>query len=153
MDRGGADAAGAAVHQEALAGREVSELEDVGPHGEEGLGDAGGFLHGEAARHRQALYAGRQAVLGVAAAGDERADAVALAPAGVRRRGGDGARDFQSEDGRRSRRRRILAGALQEVGTVDAGGLDADQDFAGARHWRRALGEVEDFGRSGLRRR
>ena len=150
LDRGGADAAGAAVHQDALAGLEVSELEDVGPDGEEGLRDAGGLLHGEALWHGQALHAGREAVLGVAAAGDERADAVALAPPGVRGRGGDGARDFQSEDGRRSRRRRIVAGALQQVGTIDARGLDANQHFARARDGRRALGDVQNVRRPGL---
>jgi hypothetical protein len=35
-------------------------------------------------------------MVGVTAAGDERADAVAFVPAGVWGRGGDGARDFQS---------------------------------------------------------
>ena len=112
--------------------------------------DARRLFHGKALWHRQALWAGRQAILGVAAAGDERADAVALTPAGVRGRGGDGARDFHSEDGRCSGRGRILAGALHEVGTVDPGGCDADHDFAGSRHGSWAFGEAEDFRWSGL---
>src|ERR1019366_6380040 len=150
LDGGGADAAGTAVHQHALAGRQVSDLEDVGPDGEKGLRDAGGLLHGDALRHRQTLHAGHQAVLGVAAAGRERADAVPFLPIGVRGRGGDGTRDFQSEDRRRARRRRILAGALQHVRTIDPRRLDTNQHFTGPWHGHRTLDEMENVRRTGL---
>jgi hypothetical protein len=80
------------------------------------------------------------AELGVAAAGGEGADAVAGVPVGLRAGGGHGAGDFEAEDGGCIGGRRILAGALQEVGAVDAGGLDAEDDFAFPGGGRFALG-------------
>ena len=44
---------GAAVDQEALAGRKAAEVEDVAPHGEEGLAETGGFFQWETGWHRQ----------------------------------------------------------------------------------------------------
>ena len=44
------------------------------------------------------------------------------------------ARHFHAQCFGRAGRRRISAARLQQVGTVEAGGRDLDQDFAGARH-------------------
>ena len=81
-----------------------------------------------------ALRRGRDA-LGIAAAADERADPIAI-PATVTdavAERGDGARDLESGNIAGSRWRRILAAALQHVGTIDARGFNCDQDLAGAR--------------------
>ena len=59
----------------------ASALEDVGPHGEERLGNRRRGDEVEPGRHRQALRRRRHAARGVAAAADERADAVARPPA------------------------------------------------------------------------
>ncbi len=50
----------------------------------------------------------------------------------------DFARDLEAQRVGRARRRRVEAGALHQVGTIDAGGGDADQDFTGTGRW--ALG-------------
>jgi hypothetical protein len=74
QDRRRADAAGAAVDQHRLARPRIAALEQVGPDGEEGLGQRRRFDHLSAARHGQALARRRGAIFGIAAAGDERAD-------------------------------------------------------------------------------
>jgi hypothetical protein len=58
----------------------------------------------------------------------------------------DGARHFQAGDVGRARRHRVVAGALQHVGPVDAAGGDADQQFAGARDRVGALSEAQHLG-------
>ena len=95
-------------------------------------------------RDRQALLDGRGAVFGVAAAGDERADAVAL---------GDGARpvhdgsgDLEARQVGRAWRRRILAEPLHDVRTVDTGGRDADEHFTGRGSRNGAFDEAQDVG-------
>ena len=85
LDGGGADARGSAVDEQGLAGLEATALEDVGPDGEEGLGQRGGLGQVEAARDGEALHGGGDAVLGVAAARHEGGDRVADFPG---RRGG-----------------------------------------------------------------
>ena len=68
----------------------------------------------------------------------------------IGRRGSDSAGDFQSQDGRGAGRRRILAGALREVGPVDSRGGDAYKDLAGPGRRRGHFGEVQDVGGPGL---
>src|SRR3546814_8341548 len=60
----------------ALARLQGRALEHVHPDREEGLRQAGRLLQREALGHRQALRGRRHAVLGIAAAGDQRADLV-----------------------------------------------------------------------------
>ena len=86
LDRGEPDAAGAAVDQHRFAGVEANALEEVVPDGEVGLGHACRFAHRQARRQRQAEARRRGAVLGVAAAGRQRAHLVADAPVGRRLR-------------------------------------------------------------------
>src|SRR5690606_19338635 len=89
--------------------------------------------------------------LGVAAAGQQRADLVALRQ--VRHALADGRDDagaLQPEHLGRAGRRRIVALALQEVGAVDAGGGDLDDDLAGSGLGRGDVGDDEALGSSGL---
>src|SRR5207253_2494584 len=99
LDRRRADAARPAVHEKALSGGEPAAIEDVGPHREEGFGQTGGIDERNALRHRQALRRRRDAIFGIAAAGNQRADRIALMPSGhLRAERGDGSGDFEAED-------------------------------------------------------
>ena len=81
-----------------------------------------------------------QAILRVAAADHERADLVAELPAlHVRAERRHLAGDLEAGNVGRALGRRIGALALAHVRTVDAGGRDLHQDFAGARRRHRAL--------------
>ena len=77
LDRGGADAAGAAMDQHALAADQPAALEDIVPDGEIGFRQRRGLDQVEALGHRQAQCGRRDRVIGIAAAGDQRADLVA----------------------------------------------------------------------------
>src|SRR6266581_283755 len=147
LDRGDADAGGSSLHEEGLAGLQPGAVEDVAPHGEEGLGQRRGFERRHALRNRQALRSRRRAVFGVAAALHERGHRVADAPflhAFAER--GDAAGELQTRDVGGARRHRIVAGALHRVGAVDAGGRDADQDFAALRLGNRARADFQHLG-------
>ena len=105
----------------------------------------------EALRDRQALLVRHGGALGVAAAGQQRADRIADRPAAhVRAERGDDAGDFETGNIGRARRRRILAEALQHVGAIDARGGDVDQDFAGGGNRIGTLDELQDLRRTGL---
>ena len=54
-DRRGADAGRAAMHEQRLARLQAAALEDVGPDGEEGLGERRRLDHGEAGRDGQGV--------------------------------------------------------------------------------------------------
>jgi hypothetical protein len=128
-----------------LAGLRAAALEEVGPDGEEGLGQGRRLDHREAGRHRQALALGRDAILGIAAAGDERADRLALS-----RAPGDGAGDFEPGNGRRPRRRRVEAAALHHVGPVDPGRRDRISTSPGPGFRHRPLDRLQHFGPAGF---
>ena len=76
LDGRHADAAGAALHQQGLAGLQASAIEHVAPDGKEGLGQRRGLDVRQAIGHRQALANRCHAQLAVAAAGHQGADAV-----------------------------------------------------------------------------
>ncbi len=136
LDRRGADTAGTAVDQEALAGLQRRTREDVVPDREAGLGHSGRFWHCHARRNRQAMRGGHHALLRIAAAGVS-AQTIADPPAlhaGPERR--HAARDFEPDDRRGAGRRRIAADALRAVGPVHAREGDVDQQRAGCRHRR-----------------
>jgi hypothetical protein len=103
------------------------------------------------ARNRQTLRRRRDAELGVAAAGHERADLVAGRPAADSRRRPP--RPYPPPRARNvggPRRRRIAATPLHDVGTIDAGGANLDQDVA--RAWRQVgtLSPDEHIGSPGF---
>ncbi len=131
QDRGGADAAGAAVDEDGLAGGGTATVEQVRPHGEIGLGQAGGGDEIEAFRDRQALAGRGDAIVGVAAAGHQRANPVANLPPA--RADDDFAGDFEAHDRRRARRHRVQPLPLQDVGAVDPGSVDPDQHLVRRR--------------------
>ena len=81
LDAGGADAAGGAVHEQALAGAQPGLGEERVVGGGEDLGDAAGLRPFEPVgdRHELALVHGGQ--LGLPAAADDGHDAIALGEA------------------------------------------------------------------------
>ena len=92
-----------------------------------------------ASRNGQAGARRRDAIFGIAAAGDQRADLLPDQRARRRARRDDFSRDLEPEDVGRAGRRRIEAPALQYVGPVDPGRGDLDQDFVRARPRHRPL--------------
>lgn len=130
--RGGADAGGATVDQQRLAGLEATALEQVDPDGHEGFRQRRRFLHAQAVGQVQggALVGHRE--LRVAAAGNQRhhrladGEAADLAADRPHRAG-----DLQAGNVRGAGRRVVHALALKHVGTVDAGGADFDQTSRG----------------------
>jgi hypothetical protein len=136
LDRCRSDAARPAVNQQQFAGRKPRTLKDVRPHREERLRNCSGRRNLGARRDGQALRRRRHAVLGVSAACDERAHAVAVLPA---RRGAvfgradlhDGARDFESWQIGCAGRRGITTEALHDIGSIDAGRGNLDEHFIG----------------------
>src|SRR5882762_3922488 len=131
LNRGDPDSGGPSLHEEGLAGLDPGAIEDVAPHCEEGFGERGGLDRGHAFRDRQALWSGRGAVLGVAAALNERGHRVADAPSrDAFADDFDGARELQARNVGSAWRHRIVAGALHGVGAIDAGADDLDEDFA-----------------------
>ena len=88
------------------------------------------FGHGQAGAQR------RDAIFGIAAAGDQRADLLPEQRFGAWPGRDHRSGDFEAEDVGRARRRRIEPAALEDVGAVDPRRGDLDQHFArpGARH-------------------
>ncbi|MNT32705.1 hypothetical protein D3C72_1686010 [compost metagenome] len=151
LDGGQADAAGAAVDQEFLAGGQTRAVEYVGPDGEVVLGNGGGGQQVQAARHRQAMAFVGQAVLRVSAARRQRADLVAGLPGtDLGADGHDGARHFQAQVGRGAEWWRVGARALQHVGTVDARIGDLDQYLPPLGRLHVALRDAHAVGRAAL---
>ena len=139
------------MDEERLARFQRAALEHVVPYGEERLGDRRRFGEREAVRYRQGVGLVHHAIVSVAAARRQRTDQVALVPA--RRAGaerGDLAGDFEARKVGGARRRRICALPLEDVGTVDAGRPDPDQDLAFARLRNRALFRLEHQRAAGL---
>ena len=90
-------------------------------------------------------------LLGVAAAGQQRADLLADVPSGdAVAEGRHGARALEARIGRRARRRRVEPLTLHEVGPVDAGRGHLDENLARPRPRVRDLGPLENFRASGL---
>ena len=151
LNRRRPDAARAAVDEHRLPGRQTAALEDVAPDREEGLGKRRGADEGHARRDRQTLRRGRHAELGISAAGDERADAVADVPVGhVGADRVDRAGDLEPGNVRRAGRRRVLPAPLHHVGPIDAGRGHPDQHLARARRRPRTFDRNEHLGSAGL---
>ncbi len=80
LDRSDADAAGAALHEQRLVVFQRAALEHIHPDREERFRQAGGLLQRKAPGNRQTLHCGRGDILGVTAAGYQRANFVADLP-------------------------------------------------------------------------
>ena len=150
QDRHRADAAGPAMDEDGVAVGGKAPLEQVDPHGEEGLGHGRSLGHAQDFGDGQAGATGGEAIFGIAAAGDEGADAAADRRAGRITDRDDGAGNFEPGDVGGAGRGGVIAHPLEDVGAVDAGGGDLDQHFAGAgcRHGTRH--GFEDLRAAGL---
>ena len=135
LDGEGADAAGAAVDQHRLTLAEVHVVEvreDGGRH----LDQPGRADQVDPCGRRDDLTGRHAHQFGVATAGEQGDALVADAPAGdVVADRLDGAGDLEADHVADARRGRVVALPLQQVGPVDPGGPDADDDLArpGAR--------------------
>lgn len=131
----GAHAAGAAVHEQGLAGAESGEHADVRVHGARGLGQAGGLDQVDGVGDGQHLGRGCHDERRVAAAGQQRAHMVADGHRGhAVTECPDGAGDLEPQDLRGAGRRRVVPRALLQVGVVHPGGGDLDEHLARGGH-------------------
>lgn len=131
LDRHGADAAGAAVHEQRLAGTEVGDHEDVRPHRAGHLWQRRGPYEIDPLGHGQQLSGRYGDLLGVSAAREQGTHLVADGPAGdTGAERGDPAGALQAGVGRGARRRVVEALPLEDVRTVDGTGHHLDQYLA-----------------------
>lgn len=146
LDGGGADAAGAPVHEEVHAFPDVVAVKDVAPDGEEGFRQTGRVGHRNALGDGQAMIRVDGHVLRVAAAVGQRADLVAfLPPDDVAAGGHDGPRNLQAEQVGRALGRGIVAAPLHEVGSVDAGAAHLDENLVGGRPGYRPAAQLQNL--------
>ncbi|MGY3404272.1 hypothetical protein ACVWZV_000385 [Bradyrhizobium sp. GM5.1] len=111
-----------------------------------------GFLDRQRRRHAHRLTVLRDAVLRITATGDQRHHLVTdLVPLGVAADGHHFAGDFEAGQVAGAGRRRIGAGALRDIGPVDAGGLHLDQDLVGAGLRQRPLFRHQHLRSAGFR--
>ncbi len=136
LDRRGADAAGRTVHEQALARLEQPLGEEGVVGGGEDLGQTAGRGPVEALGHPHDLTLVHGTQLGLAAAADDRHDAVAAREA-LRPRAevDDLARELEARDVcRRAGRRGVLPLALHDVGAVQPRGADPHEHLARPGH-------------------
>jgi hypothetical protein len=142
LDAGGADPAGGALHEQALAGPQARLGEERVVGGGEDLRHAAGLREAQAVGDGHELALVHDGQLGLPAAADDRHHAVALGEAlgsGPARR--DLAGELEPGDVlRRPGRGRVAARALVDVGTVEPGRMHADEDLAGPWLGVRVLG-------------
>lgn len=151
LDRHRADAAGAAVHQEGLAGAQVGHHEDVGPHRRGDLGQRRGLHQADALRYGEELAGRNGDLLRVTAARQQRAHGVADRPPGhPGTERDDTARALQTGVGGGAGRRIVEALPLEHVGTVHSAGDDLDEDLAVTGYGIGHLGPDERLGATGF---
>ena len=150
LDRGGADARRAAMHEQGLARLEAAALEHVVPDREEGFRDRGGFRRRQDGRDRQRMSFDRDAVFRIAAADHQGRHLIAGLP--TRRAlaaGRDRAGDLEARNIGRALRRRVKSAALHHVRSIDARRRDLDQNFARPGYRHRALLGNQHLGSTG----
>ena len=145
LDGGGADAARASVDEHALPGTKRPTLKEIGPDSEERFRDGRCSDHVQAIWNRQALSSRDGAVLGVAAARDQRTHTISSPPSSVGGSRDDRSGDFEARDVGRSRGRRILAEPLHHVGAVDPRGRDVHEHVTGSWQRHRPRYRLEDI--------
>ena len=118
------------------------------PAGQEGFGNRRGHLDGHAVGHRQHFILMHHDELGVGPAAHQTHDRVSDSPpAGLRATRFDQAGVLQTGDVRRPGwRGRVPAAPLQDVGSIEAGGLHPHPDLRGTRLGRRRLLQGENLG-------
>ncbi len=132
------------MQQQPLARREPTVFEQIGVGSEDGFRQRRRVHQIHAGGDRQDVTRIDGGVLRVTAATQQCAHAVADLPATGRL--DDFAGDFQPQCFRRARRRRIVPGALQQIGAIDAGSMHADQHLPRRRTRARLLGGVQRVG-------
>ena len=141
------------MDQQGFTRLQLSHLEHVVPDGQHGFGEAGGLFVAERFGDRHGRTFVGEGVLGVTAAGHQCADLLAALPA--RDAGADGldiASDLKAKRFRRAGRRRILARALHEVGTIYACRAHPDEHLARTGRGLFDLVERERLSHHGLHR-
>ena len=137
LDPRDADAAGGAVDEQVLARSEPALGEEGVVRGRERLREPAGFEWPEGVRHRHGRPLVHDRQLGLPPTADHGHDPVTHAEAqdaGPDR--GHDAGKLEARDVRRgARRSRVPTGSLQQVRSIQAGGLDFDEKFA--RPWNR----------------
>ena len=117
------------MHQQGFAGFQRAAGEDIGPDGEIGLRDGRRLDRRQTGGDRQRVGFMHDAIVGVAAAGDQRRDPRAQRIAGRVRAPSDHlAGDLEAERVARAGRRRDSSPALKDVGPVDARSLDPERE-------------------------
>jgi len=121
------------MDQKRFAGLQPTALEHIVPDRHQGFRDCAGFQDRQRRRNGHGLGVLRDAILGVAAAATSGHHLVAeLVFRGSCASANHFTGDFEAGQVAGAGRRRIGAGALRDVGAVDAGGHHLDQDFARA---------------------
>src|SRR6185503_3796019 len=117
-------------NERALTRTQPSAIEYVRPHREEGFRNGGSGDEIERRGNRQTLRRGRDAQRRIAAAADERADAIPDLPAPdtwADRR--NGSRNLEPGNVAGPRRRRIVPASLEDVGTIHACRFNRNQEL------------------------
>ena len=149
-DGHGTDSAGPAVDKHCVSLDDIGPLEQIGPHREQCFRQRRCVQHRQRRGNRQALADRRRTILGIAAAGHQRAHRLAdQFGRDILANRHDLTGDFEAENRGRAGRRRIGALALQHIGPVDPGSRHPDQHFAFGGHRNRALHRHQHLGPSG----
>lgn len=120
------------MRQQQLAVAQARDQHQVGPHRAGDLGQPGRVHQVHPGGDRQQLAGRHRHVLGVPAAGQQRANLLPHRPFGDTVADlGDDAGHLHADGFAGARWRRVLAGGLQHVGAVHAGGGHLDDDLAG----------------------
>ena len=146
LNRRGADPAASAMNQERFTRGKSASFENVRPDREKCFGNSCGLFHRDPFRDGKNLARGRDAELRITSAWRERADGVSEFPLGDSFSDFlDGARNFEPQNRRGSRGRRVGAFSLHDIRAIDARVLNTNQDFAGfgSRTW--TFDELHDF--------
>ena len=119
------------MDQYLLARARITQHKDVQPRGAEHLGDSGGLGPAQAIGHWQQVALVNNHLLGHATAGQQRTHTVAQLPARAFCNLDYLTCALKTQHTGHTRRRRVHAGLLQQVSTVQASGLHTNTHFAG----------------------
>lgn len=133
LDRRDAETARARLDQDGLPGLEPGFDHKIQVRGGERLRQRGGLRHRQPFGNRQDQLLRHGGLFRVSASAEKRANPVSGFPPAAAGSGQDGSRNLKPHPLRPSRRRRIFSGPLEQVGAVQSGGVDFEQDFIGLR--------------------
>ena len=150
LDRCHPDAARAALHQQRLTGLQSATVEHIAPDREHGLRQGRRLGVGPALGHRQALPDWSHAIFGITATCNQGTHALPQRQAGRRQLGNitlhHGTRNLQPRNVGGTRRHRIVAGALQHIGSIHAAGTHPHQQFTRTSNWCWPLRHTQHLG-------